>query len=193
MSNYIVFDVETTGLPVNYKSSPKEFKLWPHIVQFSWIICDDDKTEEKSFIIKPNNYVIPEESTKIHNISNNDAIKNGSSLHKVLNTFKKDCDNTDYLVAHNASFDISVVLAACYRTKNNVTFLKNKKKICTMKSTTSLCKLPGKYGYKYPKLEELFVYLFNEKPDAILHNSLEDAKVTLKCYKELLRLKIKMV
>ena len=193
MSKYIVLDVETTGLPKNYNASPILFKLWPHIVQFSWIVCNDDKTEEKSFIIKPNDYVIPEESTKIHNISNKDAIQNGVSLQTVLDIFIKDCNTVNYIVAHNATFDTNVILAACYKKKYNVDFLKDKNKICTMKSSTPLCKLPGKYGYKYPKLEELFFYLFNENPNTMLHNSLEDAKLTLKCYKELQRLKIKMV
>ena len=190
MSKYIVFDVETTGLPKNYNTSPKLFKLWPHIVQFSWIICEENKTEEKSFIIKPNDYVIPEESTKIHHITNEEAVQNGISLRNVLQSFIKDCNQVDYIVAHNASFDTNVILAACYRTKNNVSFLKDKKTICTMKSTTDLCKLPGKYGYKYPKLEELFIYLFKCGPNTTLHNSLEDARVTLNCYKELLRLKM---
>ena len=192
MSKYIVFDVETTGLPKKYNTPPKLFKLWPHIVQFSWIIYDEQKQIEKSFIIKPNNYEIPEDSIRIHNITNKYALENGNSLRIVLREFKQDCDSVDYLVAHNASFDIAVILAACYRTKSNVTFLKNKKVICTMKSTTNLCKLPGKYGYKYPKLEELFVYLFNDKPTVTLHNALEDSRVTLKCYQELLRRKIKM-
>ena len=190
MLKYIVFDVETTGLPKNYNASPKLFNLWPHIVQFSWIICEEDKIEEKTFIIKPNNYVIPDESIKIHNITNEEATKNGYSLKNVIQSFIKDCDKVNYLVAHNASFDINVILAACYKTKSNTIFLKNKKIICTMKTTTDLCKLPGKYGYKYPKLEELFMYLFKNKPTTTLHNSLEDSKVTLKCYKELLRLKL---
>jgi len=193
MSKYIVFDVETTGLPKNYNIQPKLFKLWPHIVQFSWIVYDENKQHEKSFIIKPNNYEIPEKSVKIHNITNKDAIEKGTSLKTVLVEFMNDCNNVDYLVAHNASFDISVILAACYRTKNNVTFLLNKKVICTMKSTTSICKLPGKYGYKYPKLEELYIYLFKDKPTVTLHNALEDAKITLKCYQELLRRQIKIV
>jgi len=190
MSKYIVFDVETTGLPKNYNASPKLFNLWPHIVQFSWILCEENKTIEKSFIIKPNNYFIPKESTKIHNITNEYAISNGTSLEIVLQLFKEDCCKVDYIVAHNASFDINVIMASCYRIKNDIDFLKDKKTICTMKSTTNLCKLPGKYGYKYPKLEELFIFLFKEKPNIKLHNSLEDSRVTLKCYKELINLKM---
>jgi hypothetical protein len=35
MTKYIVFDVETTSLPKDYKASPKLFELCPHIFQFS--------------------------------------------------------------------------------------------------------------------------------------------------------------
>jgi DNA polymerase-3 subunit epsilon len=192
MTKYIVFDVETTGLPKDYKASPKLFELWPHIVQFSWLVVDKNITE-KSYIIKPDKYIIPVESSNIHNITTEDAIQNGHSLKDVLQIFKNDCSSVDFVVAHNASFDITVVLAACYRLKENVSFLKNKKAVCTMKSTTNICKLPGKYGYKYPKLEELFFFLFKENPNVVLHNALEDSKVTLKCYIELCNRNIKMI
>ena len=189
MQKYIVFDVETTGLPKDYKASPKLFELWPHIVQFSWIVVNKN-TIERSYIIKPDNYIIPEESSNIHNITTIYAIQNGHILKDVLQIFKNDCNNVDFLVSHNASFDISVVLSAFYRLKENVMFLINKKVICTMKSTTNICKLSGKYGYKYPKLEELYFFLFNEKPNVVLHNALEDSKITLKCYIELCNRKI---
>ena len=95
---YIIFDVETTGLPKNYKTSPKIVDNWPHIVQFAWIIYDDTKiSEEKSFIIKPTDYVIPEESTAIHKITNEQAL-NGTSLRTVLKDFKDDCDKVDKVI-----------------------------------------------------------------------------------------------
>jgi DNA polymerase-3 subunit epsilon len=196
MQKYIVFDVETTGLPKDYKASPISFELWPHIVQFSWLLVTKntkENTKEKSYIIKPDNYIISEESSNIHNITTTYAIQNGYLLKDVLQIFKKDCDSVDFVVAHNATFDISVVSAAYHRIKENVNFLKNKKVICTMKSSTNICKLPGKYGYKYPKLEELYFFLFKEKPNVILHNALEDSKITLKCYIELCNRNIKMI
>jgi DNA polymerase III epsilon subunit-like protein len=197
-SKYIVFDVETTGLPTNYNSSPKLHNMWPHIVQFSWIINDNNNLIEKSYIIKPDKYIIPEDSIKIHNITNEEALKNGIPIKNVLNIFKEDCDKVDYLVAHNSSFDISVIYAACYRTNSNLSFNKNKKVLCTMKSTTDLCKLENKNtkykNYKYPKLEELYEFLFEKKIQGVkLHNSLEDSRITLICYQELLTRNIKFV
>lgn len=184
-NNYIVFDVETTGLPKRYNASPKLFDLWPHIVQFSWILKQKNETCEKSFIIKPDGYVIPEDSTKIHKITNDYAVQHGSPIEEVLEEFIKDCDKADFFVAHNASFDVSVVKATFYRNKMDLSPIGNKKVFCTMKSTTNICKIPGKYGNKYPKLEELYFYLFKEKPNNVLHNALEDSRVTLMCYEQL--------
>lgn len=185
--NFIVFDVETTGLPKSYNAPPILHHLWPHIVQFSWIINNNNKLEEKSYIIKPTNYIIPDDSIKIHGITNNEAFTNGVNIEFVLNLFREDCSKVDYLVAHNSSFDISVIYAACHRTNNSLCFEKDKKVICTMKSTTDLCKLknPKYNNYKYPKLGELYEFLFNKKPNVKLHNSLEDSRITLLCYQYL--------
>ena len=93
--SYIVFDVETTGLPkrnVHYT----EFNKWPHIVQFAWVIVDKkyNKTE-RSFIIKPDNYTIPQESTAIHRITNEIAHSSGIDIKQVLKTFISDCKTTN--------------------------------------------------------------------------------------------------
>ena len=186
---YIVFDIETTGLPKKYNVSPKFYKLFPHIVQFSWII----NGIEKSYIIKPDGYIIPEDSIKIHKITNEEAI-NGTPIEEVLDVFREDCDKVDYLVSHNASFDTSVIDAMCYR--KNIPLLFTKNVYCTMKSTVDLCKLENKNtkykNYKYPKLEELYEFLFEKKINVVLHNSLEDARITLLCYNELLSRNIKI-
>ena len=58
---------------------------------------------------------------------------------------------------------------------------------CTMKSTTEICKLPHKgftNKYKYPKLAELYHYIFGKTPEN-LHNSMNDAIYTLECLIEL--------
>lgn len=41
----LVFDTETTGLPKTKIISYDTLKLWPYIVQFSYIIFDTDTCE----------------------------------------------------------------------------------------------------------------------------------------------------
>ena len=52
---------------------------------------------------------------------------------------------------------------------------------CTMESSTDYCKIPGYYGYKWPKLDELYVRLFGTHFDDA-HNSLADIRATYECF-----------
>lgn len=53
--------------------------------------------------------------------------------------------------------------------------------ICTMKSTTKLLNIPGPYGPKFPRLQELYAYLFS-----VQHNAFHDLRATARCYFELI-------
>jgi hypothetical protein len=56
-------------------------------------------------------------------------------------------------------------------------------KFCTMIKSTSICKLPAAKGrgYKWPKLEELYQFLFNKKFDGA-HDAAADVKAAAECF-----------
>ena len=60
----------------------------------------------------------------------------------------------------------------------------NKSKLCTMKSSTGYCKIPGNYGYKWPKLSELHLKLFGEDFEEA-HDASADINATEKCFWEM--------
>lgn len=60
------------------------------------------------------------------------------------------------------------------------------RQICTMNESTDLCKIPGPYGYKWPKLEELHKHLFGKTFDNA-HDALADVRATARCLFELRR------
>lgn len=66
-------------------------------------------------------------------------------------------------------------------------FLSGKKKICTMEQSTNYCKLDGPYGFKWPKLSELYSKLFNSSFEES-HNAEVDINATAKCFWELKKL-----
>ena len=80
----LVFDTETTGLPKSKIISPETLPLWPHIVQFSYVIYDtevNDIVETSDSIVKINDDVfIPEEVIKIHGITNEISKNNGINI-----------------------------------------------------------------------------------------------------------------
>jgi DNA polymerase III epsilon subunit-like protein len=74
----LIFDTETTGLPKARLPSSRGPNNWPHIVSISWVILDahtNKVVDIRSFVIKPRNWTIPEDSIKIHGITQEKAEK----------------------------------------------------------------------------------------------------------------------
>jgi DNA polymerase III epsilon subunit-like protein len=202
----LVFDTEATGLPKTKIINPDALHLWPHIVQFSYLIYD---TELNDVVIVGDNIVkvgaginIPEESTAIHGITNQMSQTDGISLSKIFRSFFRDLKTADRLVGHNISFDINLVIVELLRmiydappnseagvsaNKNNLHQIANfKNTYCTLQESIDLCAIKavtklGKEYNKFPKLIELHQKLFQTMPNN-LHNSLTDILVTLRCY-----------
>lgn len=200
----LVFDTETTGLPKSKNISQESLHLWPHIVQFSYVIYDtevNDIVETSDSIVKINDDVfIPEEVIKIHGITNEISKNNGINIIFVLHNFFGHLKTVDLLVGHNLSFDINMVKVELNRLivengtsiihRWNLDLLTNFENIyCTMKESIELCNIQlvnrfGKPYFKFPKLLELHTKLFETTPYN-LHNSFNDILVTLRCFMKL--------
>ena len=207
---FLVFDTETTGLPSSKIINPDTLNLWPHIVQFSYVIYDteiNDIIESSDRIVRVKEDInIPEESTKFHGITNEISKNNGINIELILNNFFKHFRNVDVLVGHNVLFDINMIkvelLRLIFTTKSNYSedelkdykynlhFLTNFKNIsCTLQDSIEFCNIKtlnrfGKTYLKFPKLVELHEKLFESIPNN-LHNSFNDILVTLRCFMKL--------
>jgi len=185
---YLFFDTETTGLPRNWKAPVTDLNNWPRMIQIAWILCDNNgnRIESDDFIIKPENFEIPIEASRVHGISTEKANNEGEDLAKVLSIFNELVERADFIVAHNISFDEKILGAELLRKRIESNFSR-KRKLCTMQSSTNYCKLPGPYGYKWPKLSELHIKLFGEDfEDA--HDASVDINATEKCFWEMRKL-----
>lgn len=176
----LIFDTETTGLPKSKLPAQAGPNNWPHIVSISWIILDTvtNKIEKiKSYIVKPNNWTIPEDSVKIHGITNEVANSSGVPLDvPIIELLNEDYDA---VAAHNLEFDINVLNNAILWDLGFQSSGLRGIKFCTMNLSRDICKLPGKFkGYKPPKLKELYLLAFGELPEeSKLHGSLYDAQI----------------
>jgi DNA polymerase III epsilon subunit-like protein len=182
---YVFFDTETTGLPQDYKAPSSAVDNWPRMVQLSWITTDKDGTiiNENDHIIYPDGFAIPLNASSVNGITTQIAKEKGEPIRDVLSSFLRDVNNAEFIVGHNISYDKHIVGAELIRLGEK-DMLASKPSICTMESSTSFCAIQGHFGYKYPKLQELYKKLFGyEFEDA--HNALSDVKATLKCYLEL--------
>ena len=183
----LFFDTETTGLPRNWDAPVTQTDNWPRMVQLAWVQYDDQENMicEANCIIKPDGYTIPSEVAAIHGITTENALKNGSELSSVLSEFSAAVDASNMLIAHNMDFDEKIVGAEYVRMGLKSGVL-DTQRLCTMKTTTDLCKIPGNYGYKWPKLEELHRFLFGaDFEDA--HDASVDVKICAKCFFELVK------
>ena len=174
MAKTLFFDTETNGLG-QFRPTPTH-----RIVQMSWITYDN---EEKNYFISDGarniSYRVP------HDITIPFLKEHGVPFDAVFREWMRDIQemgSSGVVVAHNVSYDMGCLLNELnvrHYPKETLEFVKSLKTLCTMKTSTGFCKLPSAYSeYKWPKMEELYMKLHNgEKPDAKLHDSLEDCRV----------------
>lgn len=205
----LFFDTETTWF-VSDKSKywlPSENE--PNIVQLAWtigeyIFMENEQwlhylwsSNEKSFdilfkSIKP----IPQKLTEIHWISNEMVANKPLAFEsEEFLEFLKRTKEVDYIVWHNINYDLDMMLLETRRMfsshDHEIWFMQCKEKsLDTMQVSTDLCKLPNaRWWYKWPKLNELYRFLFSEDFDNA-HNALADIIATQKCFFELVKQKV---
>ncbi len=189
---FLIFDTETTGLPQRWDAPLDDFDNWPRLIQLAWQIHDDfgNLTEVKSFLIKPDGFIIPRGSEKVHGISTERATKEGHPINFVLDEFIKALEKSQTIIGHNIEFDNSIVGSEILR-RGELNPLPDKNAVDTKIVSTNYCALPGGRGgnYKWPTLQELYFKLFNESFDAA-HNASADVQATARCFFELIRLRL---
>lgn len=179
----LVFDTETNGAK---KADGTLDKSNQEIVQMSWILSYPNGTQvRKNYIISGAshiNYSVP------HDITVDMCRNQGVEFNIVIDEFMTDVKNASVVIAHNFSFDSSVIINTMRKMNIPSVLIENhfrKKRFCSMMRTINVCKLVGKTGKpKAPKLSELYYHYFGEYPNGKLHDALYDCEVTLMCFKE---------
>lgn len=188
----MIFDTETTGLPlVKYPKINDTFN-WPHVIQLSYILFN---TETNSILLFKNSYIkiskdikIQEGAYKVHGITHSFLNDNGIHVKSALYEFRKNLDLCKIIIGHNISFDKNIMMVEFNRNNIMHHFYNSKIYFCTMKANVDFCniittsKFNDKLYKKFPTLMELFKKLFpNETPEN-LHDSFVDILLTLRCY-----------
>lgn len=175
-----IFDTETTGLfkrGANYKKT-SEFNN-SRLLSICWLITKGDNIIEQSYyIIKPDNFEISQESINIHGITKDYANENGTNINIVLDALYTSLKRCKYVVAHNISFDETIIKSELYRLGSThvIEEFDKKHKICTMSKGRLYMNVR-----KFPKLSELYKFLYNEEL-INAHCALDDTKNCFKCY-----------
>lgn len=183
----LFFDTETTGLPEKHFRWDEHYKEYPYILSIAWRF----KNKSNYYMIYQHGRKVPEQATKANGITTAMA-NNKKETHlftEVFPFFMSDALEAVNVVGHNLYFDVSIVKANTIReyginsTQVNraIVALDKDKRIDTMRATIKIFR-------KWPKLQDLHKYLFNEEFDA--HDALEDTMATERCYNELVKRKI---
>jgi DNA polymerase-3 subunit alpha len=190
---YIVFDTETTGLPIDSKAPLENLANWPRVVQIAWQLHDLDGTliRHKDYLIRPEGFQIPYEAEKIHGISTDLALAEGEDITIVLQDFVADLERSVVMVGHNLTFDIQAISVEFLRLGMGYDALE--KEIidtCTQK-IANICQLQGGRNkqFKLPTLGELYLYLFGDSFSEA-HNATADVEATARCFFELYRRRV---
>ena len=190
----LVFDTETTGLPVNQNAPINDSAKWPYIIQLSFMVFDAATKEILEYsdrIIKldPSVEVSPG-SIAIHQITPERSQSEGVPIQVALDHLANNMSEADIIVGHNIIFDKRIITVELYRHDMKNCFYNKSGAIpeyCTMKRTTDLCAIPrvnkktGETYNKFPTLSELHLKLFGNAPKGT-HNAIADVMICLRCY-----------
>ncbi len=187
---FLIFDTETTGLPINDNAPLNDFDNWPRLVQLSWQLHDakGQLVDAQNHLVRPDGFEIPINATMVHHITTEHALKYGEPLEQVLDAFLQAAAEAKYLVGHNVDFDLNVLGCEFLRTRGNNPLDKWLKiDTCTEKTADFCQSLVGKGGRaKLPRLSEIHKLLFGTDFDAA-HNASGDVNATARVFFELLR------
>ena len=176
----LIFDTETTGL------ISKNSENLPHIIQLSWIIYNTTNKQyaENDFILKIP-IKIPQESTRIHGITNKIS-KSGYKFSEIINIFLEDVRKCDRLVGHNLNFDLNMLEIELSRIGqwDDIDLIFSKDVYDTMIESVNICKIKSDHGNKFPKLSEVYIHFFGQMFENA-HNAMEDVHATFKVYQKL--------
>lgn len=175
------FDTETTGLPV--WSVPSGSEEQPHMVQLAAMLVDSETKEvldSMDVIIKPDGWVIPQETIDVHGITNEHAMEYGIPEKEALQMFLDMYDQSNLRIAHNTTFDNRIIRIALKRYFPNLIpdeVWKDKNAYyCTLINFRKL--IGGKKGHT---LEEAYKY-FTEEDMENAHNALADTQACMAVY-----------
>lgn len=171
----LVFDTETTGLHN------------PYIVQLAArLFVDRSPVSTLNVIVKPvdsegNTVIIPDAVSAIHGITTDMAERCGIEIKSALVTFLDMLLVADRVVAHNMRFDRTVLFGEMHRNfmleevASITGVFSAMPVICTMATSTPICRLPKKsgYGFKWPKLTEAHEFFLGTSFDGA-HDALND-------------------
>lgn len=182
--NRLYFDTETTGL-VQHKL-PNHHPTQPFLVQLAGAVVSPKDKILTTFdiLVRPDGRYseMPQRAYETHGFSYAQAQEEGIGIRETLEIFSLLSSTCDVGICHNKAFDVKLMEIEYER--HDIGHSMPEEFRCTMLESTDYCEIPGRYGFKWPTLQELHTVLFGTGfEDA--HNAMVDINHTIKCHIEL--------
>lgn len=193
---FVVYDVETTGLPL--WDVPSDDPAQPHITHLAATVLDADLNEVQSInrYVLPQGWEVPPDITELTGITTAFLHENGVPVADVVKEFRDLVHPAELIVAHNSGFDKRMLRIEMKRLgllEEADAWKEDNRHYCTMKTCTDIVKAPkgnGKKGYKYPTLTETYHYFFGAAPSAAAHRADADVATTVAIFKKLREMRV---
>lgn len=175
---FVVFDTETSGL-FNF-ARPPEAEGQPRLASIAFVFLSDSLEVESEYykLIRPDGWKMPYGATVVNGLTQAMLEREGVPVSNILTAFNYLIDQNVTFVAHNIEFDLKVLRGEMRRAGLPDREVRS---FCTMKSLTSICRIRGKRGFKWPKLIEAYQHFFNEPFDDA-HEALADARACARIF-----------
>ena len=179
MKTVLFYDLETTGL-LDWKS-PSGGDNQPHIVQIGALLCNAETKElikTIDVIVKPDGWVIPEETIAVHGITNEHANEVGIPEKEAIQMLLSLYLVSNERIAFNKTFDQRIIRIGTKRffdedVQENWALKDDHH--CAMRMAQKVMK------GKSPKLIDAYKYFMGEDMKGA-HNALDDTKGCMAVY-----------
>lgn len=180
----LIYDTETTD-KYNFKAPPLD-PSQPRMVSLAALgLTDDGKDEIAMFygIVRPDDFKIDNNSqaARVNGITHEYAMAYGMNGTAIMNCFLRLWLEAKVAIAFNNKFDNAIIDSELERRTPDHRHLFDKDRSrCAMMAASACMKMPNRYGYEgyaWPKLEEAYAWLFNQKMENA-HNAMGDVRAT---------------
>ncbi|WP_298525019.1 3'-5' exonuclease [uncultured Porphyromonas sp.] len=187
--HYLVLDTETQDV-LHGEEVGEEMTLSP-LILLSWQVLDAAGAclSEETHLIRRTS-PITAEATSLHGISTEEMEAEGEDLRLVLERFLRVVREVKVLVAHNVRFHRTLLLSELEAVGLPSTSLEKLPQLCTMERGRVLgFKRSSSGEAMYPKLSELFGYLYLHQPEVHIRfhqKGLRDVRLLAACLRQLI-------
>ncbi len=172
MTKYLIIDTETSGL-FNF-ALPADADGQPRLAELTGILFDTDAADPDEVstihhLVRPDGWSMSAEASAVNGLTDEILMERGQPVGEVLDVYCGLVQAGYIVVAHNAQYDTKVMRGELRRLGRPDLF-EQTPNICTMRSSTDICRVPkagGRAGWKFPKLEEAYRHFTGDSLPAV--------------------------